>query len=328
MCTTQRPGNSKITRIPSSGGQQLTLFGAKAKHPSESSIVDLTGNDSSKVGNDPRGTAVSRKRKVPPVSRSAARSTSKSTSMEASDFFSAKKKHSNARHSFSVTTVPSSRRFNKQEVQNVLQNVFRLKELRYLQPQVVETALKQQSQLLVLATGGGKSLCYQLPACLLGGLTIVISPLIALMQDQVAALNSKGIPAALLSSNQTTKQNQAVLDRVLLPSKKNNDDNNSNNKQAKEKVLASSAPDKSGTDTLLTLLYITPESIQTERMRNILKQLYRSKRLSMFAVDEAHCLSRYVRIEGMVSTDANSVYTYRPCTCLLHQLFHFSQLGS
>lgn len=94
------------------------------------------------------------------------------------------------------------------------------------------------------------------------------------MQDQVQALLSKGIPAALISSNQTETQNSRVLGRALLP-KEN---------------------EKSYTETqkepLLTLLYITPESIQTDRMRKLLKQLHESDRLTLFAVDEAHCLSR------------------------------------
>jgi superfamily II DNA helicase RecQ len=66
-----------------------------------------------------------------------------------------------------------------------------------------------------MATGGGKSLCYQLPATVLGGLTLVISPLIALMQDQVQALNQKGIPAAPVSISQLETQNRAVLERLL-----------------------------------------------------------------------------------------------------------------
>lgn len=177
----------------------------------------------------------------------------------------------NLNHSFSRLVRKTSP--SKQEILNTLKSVFGLDELRPLQEQVVTTALLQNdnnknpsSQLVVLATGGGKSLCYQLPACLLGGVTIVISPLIALMQDQVAALKKRNIPAACLSSANTDKQNTAILDLLLL--------------KLRDKQQS------------FVLLYITPESIQTSRMQRVLHQLHDQKRLAMFAVDEAHCLSR------------------------------------
>ena len=81
-----------------------------------------------------------------------------------------------------------------------MKNIFAIDSLRNLQPAAVECALRRQSQIIVMATGGGKSLCYMLPATVLGGVTIVISPLIALMVDQVQALNDKGVSAALISS--------------------------------------------------------------------------------------------------------------------------------
>jgi superfamily II DNA helicase RecQ len=166
--------------------------------------------------------------------------------------------------SFPIYTRCKTYSFSQQEIDACLRNVFQLASLRRnLQSEAVQIALRQQSQLLVLATGGGKSLCYQLPSCLLGGVTIVISPLIALMQDQIAALGQKGIPAAHLSSQQTLTENNQVLARLV--------------------------------DTQvdpLTLLYITPESIQTDKMRTVLQQLHEQKRLTMFAIDEAHCLSR------------------------------------
>ena len=101
------------------------------------------------------------------------------------------------------------------DAQRVLQETFGLARLRQLQPAAINCALHHKSQIIVMATGGGKSLCYQLPATVLGGVTFVISPLIALMQDQVQALVAKGIPAALVSSSQTETQNRAVLERLL-----------------------------------------------------------------------------------------------------------------
>ena len=156
----------------------------------------------------------------------------------------------------------------KEDVSITLKNVFGLQTLRPLQELVVSTVMEKNSQLVVLATGGGKSLCYQLPACLMGGVTIVISPLIALMQDQVLALKKKHIPAACYSSSNTTSENNAILDRLLLRNKYQNKKSS------------------------YVLVYITPESIQTSRMQNVLRLLHEQNRLSFFAVDEAHCLSR------------------------------------
>jgi len=168
----------------------------------------------------------------------------------------------------------------KTKMQTVLQNVFGLKSLRRnLQPAAIACAMEGKSQMVVMATGGGKSLCYQLPACLLGGVTIVISPLLALMKDQTEALNEKGIPASCINSSQTEKQNKGILEKLvpaLFP--KSLSKGNSTNNNAPPAVL----------------FYVTPESIQTERMRAVLKQLYKEDRLAMFAVDEAHCLSTWV----------------------------------
>ena len=81
-----------------------------------------------------------------------------------------------------------------------MKEIFGIKVMRGLQPAAIEGTLRCQSQIVVMATGGGKSLCYQLPATVLGGVTLVVSPLIALMVDQVRALNDKGVAAALVSS--------------------------------------------------------------------------------------------------------------------------------
>jgi ATP-dependent DNA helicase RecQ len=103
----------------------------------------------------------------------------------------------------------------QQRAKTVLKDVFHIKELRNLQTVVIECALRKQSQIVVMATGGGKSLCYQLPAVVLGGITIVVSPLIALMNDQVQALNACGVPAAVLSSAQGEEHNMSIFERAL-----------------------------------------------------------------------------------------------------------------
>ena len=169
----------------------------------------------------------------------------------------------------------------------VLKTVFGLDSLRpNLQPAAIECAMRGQSQMIVMATGGGKSLCYQLPACLLGGVTVVISPLLALMKDQTGALNSKGIPASCINSSQTEKQNRTILENLvpaLYPKSLG-----AKQKQQKAAAAAAALPPPA------VLLYVTPESIQTERMRAVLKTLYKEDRLALFAVDEAHCLSTWV----------------------------------
>ncbi len=170
------------------------------------------------------------------------------------------------------------------KMERVLKSVFGLESLRpNLQPAAIKCAMEGKSQMIVMATGGGKSLCYQLPACLLGGVTVVISPLLALMKDQTEALQSKGIPANCINSSQTEKQNKAILEKVvpaLYPV-------SSKGKRAKSSEGTKPSPPA-------VLLYVTPESIQTERMRAVLKTLYKEDRLALFAVDEAHCLSTWV----------------------------------
>ncbi len=125
---------------------------------------------------------------------------------------------------------------------------------RVAQLQVLGPLLAGRSVLAVLPTGAGKSLCYQLPALMGDGLTLVISPLISLMQDQVRALRRRGVPAAYLSSLLRPDERRAVLDAALSGS--------------------------------LTLLYAAPE-----RLGTLVGQLARARRsVSLLAVDEAHCI--------------------------------------
>src|SRR5215216_524613 len=125
------------------------------------------------------------------------------------------------------------------------------------QEQVVESLLAGRSALAVFPTGAGKSLCYQLPALLLDGLTIVVSPLIALMKDQIDFLQRSGIDAARLDSSLDVAEQREIFDRLRAGS--------------------------------LKLLYVAPERFNNERF---LAQLARA-RISLFAVDEAHCISEW-----------------------------------
>src|ERR1700712_2526907 len=95
-----------------------------------------------------------------------------------------------------------------------LQKYFGYSEFRHEQEAIIAHVLNAQDVLVLMPTGGGKSLCYQLPAVLLNGLTIVISPLIALMKDQVDSLNVNGIPAAFLNSAQNPNEQQQLVNRL------------------------------------------------------------------------------------------------------------------
>src|SRR5438309_591797 len=129
---------------------------------------------------------------------------------------------------------------------------FRIHQLKVLGP-----LLSGRNVLAVLPTGAGKSLCYQVPALLGDGLTLVVSPLISLMQDQVGALRRRGIAAAYVNSQLDAKQRRVVLD--------------------------------AGVNGQLALLYCAPERLAslTRRLRAADTQL------SLFAIDEAHCISEW-----------------------------------
>ena len=95
--------------------------------------------------------------------------------------------------------------------EDVLRRVFGLDRLRPMQEPVVDAMLAGQDVLAIMPTGGGKSLCYQLPALIGDGVTVVISPLIALMRDQVRALRAAGVDAGALTSGNTEDETEAVF---------------------------------------------------------------------------------------------------------------------
>lgn len=139
----------------------------------------------------------------------------------------------------------------------VLQSVFGYQQFRPGQETVIQTVLNGQDCLVVMPTGGGKSLCYQIPALVLSGLTVVVSPLISLMKDQVDQLQANGVMAACLNSTQSREQQQNVL-----------------------------AGCRSGE---IRLLYIAPERLMMDNMVDRLCEW----NLDLLAVDEAHCISQW-----------------------------------
>ena len=139
----------------------------------------------------------------------------------------------------------------------ILQNVFGHKEFRPFQEEIIKHILKGQDALIVLPTGGGKSLCYQLPSLIFDGLTVVVSPLKSLMQDQVMQLEQRGIRAAFLNSDLSLSEQETTMQRVMRGEVK--------------------------------LLYLAPETLVKP---GTLLKLDRSN-VSCLAIDEAHCISQW-----------------------------------
>ena len=139
----------------------------------------------------------------------------------------------------------------------ILKDVFGFDDFRPGQQDVIDALLAGRDVLTVMPTGSGKSLCFQIPALLMGGLSIVISPLVALMQDQVTALKLAGIAADTINSSRPREENVASWRRAAAGETR--------------------------------LLYMAPERLMTERMLAALAKLH----LSLIAVDEAHCISQW-----------------------------------
>ncbi len=138
---------------------------------------------------------------------------------------------------------------------DTLKEYFGYERFRPLQKKIIESVFKGKDNLVIMPTGGGKSICYQLPAILLPELTLVISPLIALMKDQVDGLNANGVPAAYLNSSQDEADKQVIFQKI--------------------------------DSKAIKLLYVAPESLQ------FVDRFLHDGKVSLIAIDEAHCISSW-----------------------------------
>ena len=143
------------------------------------------------------------------------------------------------------------------EALKALNGVFRLPSFREGQESIIRDVLSGRDTLAVMPTGSGKSLCYQLPGVVIPGLTLVISPLIALMKDQVDSLRARNISSANLHSGLSYAEQQAVCDRVLAGE--------------------------------IKFLFVAPERIRNAAFQGLLKRVA----IGLLAVDEAHCISQW-----------------------------------
>jgi ATP-dependent DNA helicase RecQ len=148
---------------------------------------------------------------------------------------------------------------NIAHAKEILKRQFGYDSFRLNQEQAIEAVLRGKDCLVLMPTGGGKSLCYQIPALLFDGLTIVVSPLIALMKDQVDALRNNGVEAAFLNSTQTSREQAEVFQKVRRGE--------------------------------LKLLYVAPERLLQSGDQFI--EFLKSINVSLFAIDEAHCISSW-----------------------------------
>lgn len=143
------------------------------------------------------------------------------------------------------------------QAKDVLNHIFGYQSFRQGQQEVIQAILSGKDCLVIITTGGGKSLCYQVPALCLDGLTLVISPLISLMKDQVDQLQTNGIEAGFLNSTQSIEEQQEVERKVL--------------------------------NGQLKLLYLSPEKVMTTGFYHFISHC----KISLIAVDEAHCVSQW-----------------------------------
>lgn len=168
----------------------------------------------------------------------------------------------------------------------ILQTVFGYNDFRHNQQEIIEHLLNDQDAVVLMPTGGGKSLCYQVPALCVDGVTVVVSPLIALMKDQVDALLLNGVKAAFLNSTQHPSEREQILQQL-----RRNE---------------------------LKLLYVAPERLVGAEI-NLLQFLKTEAKPALFAIDEAHCISQWghdFRPEYRVLSELKTQFPHIPVIAL------------
>jgi len=151
----------------------------------------------------------------------------------------------------------SNRRHSSSDALELLKSRYGFDQFRFQQADIVQTLIDGGDALVLMPTGGGKSVCYQIPAMVRDGVGIVISPLIALMQDQVSALNTMGIRASYINSSQSRFEQSEVEQKML--------------------------------NAELDLVYVAPERLNTTEFLRLLEHTT----IALFAIDEAHCVSQW-----------------------------------
>src|SRR4030095_11607086 len=146
---------------------------------------------------------------------------------------------------------------NLRSPSSILKNTFGYDTFRPLQQEVIENVMAGHDTLAVMPTGGGKSLCYQIPSLLLDGLTVVVSPLISLMKDQVEQLRAYGVPSLFINSSLSPQEYQENMEYVR-------------NGEVK-------------------LLYVAPETLLSPRILSLLAEV----KVDLLTIDEAHCISEW-----------------------------------
>jgi len=167
--------------------------------------------------------------------------------------------------------------------ESILKTTFGYDTFRPLQREIIENVLARRDSLAIMPTGGGKSLCYQIPALMFEGLTVVVSPLIALMKDQVEQMRAAGVPALFLNSTLSPEAYNENMDYVRRGQVK--------------------------------LLYVAPETLLTPRILGLLSEL----RVDCLTIDEAHCISEWghdFRPEYRQLADVRRRYPQAVCLAL------------
>ena len=172
-----------------------------------------------------------------------------------------------------------------QNPHHILKTIFGYDEYRHNQKEIIEHVLNGNDAVVLMPTGGGKSLCYQVPALCLDGVTIVVSPLIALMKDQVDALVVNGIKASFLNSTLSSGEQSTISQQLR--------------------------------DNKLKMLYVAPERLMGNALQFI--EFLRKLNVSLFAIDEAHCISQWghdFRPEYLVLGQLKEAFPHIPLIAL------------